>query len=91
MTMRLDYEPTGDTGWFDACRLEFWDDLAVKQHTNYRIRIKYRGIGIAGPRNSAYPYYGLVAKIGDWYANCYEPGTGTVITDYGMDNSDQIY
>lgn len=92
MTMFLDYEPEGDTGWFDACRFEFWDDPeAVKQNTNYRLRIKYRGLAIAGPRNIAYPNYGLVGKLGDWNPNCYEPDTGTVVTNYGLNNSDWQY
>jgi hypothetical protein len=92
MTMFLDYEPEGDTGWFDACRFEFWDDPeAVKQNTNYRIRIKYRGVAIAGPRNTAYANYGFVAKLGAWIDNCYEPGTGTVVTNYGGNNSDWQY
>lgn len=89
MAMRLDYEPEGDTGWFDACRFEFWDDPeAVKQNTDYRIKIKYQGFDIAGPRKSAYPQYGFVAKLGTWIDNCYEPGTGTVVTNYGGNSSD---
>ncbi|MBE7551507.1 MAG: hypothetical protein HS126_10590 [Anaerolineales bacterium] len=92
MAMFLDYEPEGDTGWFDACRFEFWDDPeAVKQNTNYRLRIKYRGVAIAGPRNIAYPNYGLVGKLGGWNPNCYEPDTGAVVTNYGLNNSDWQY
>jgi hypothetical protein len=92
MTMFLDYEPEGDTGWFDACRFEFWDDPeAVKQNTNYRLRIKYRGLEMTGPRNSAYPQYGFVAKLGHWIDHCYEPGTGTVVTNYGGNNSSWQY
>jgi hypothetical protein len=87
--MRLDYEPAGDTDWFDACRFKFWDvPEAVKQDTDYRIRIRYRGMNISGPRDPAYPNYGLVGKVGGWHPDCYEPGTGTVITDYGLDNAD---
>ena len=89
MTLRIDYEPEGDTGWFDACRFEFWDDPeAVKPNTNYRIRIKYRGENITGPRNPSYANYGFVAKLGGWHPDCYEPNTGTPVTDYGQDNSD---
>jgi hypothetical protein len=90
LTMRIDYETDGDTGWYDACRFQFWDDPeAVKPHTNYRLSIKYWGQNISGPRVQSSPSYGLVGKIGgDWAPNCYEPGTSTVITSYGGDTSD---
>jgi hypothetical protein len=91
LAARIDYEPEGNIGWFDACRIEFWEPEAVKQDTNYRIRIKYRGMNITGPRNGAFPDYGFVAKTGGWHPDCYEPGTGTVITDYGLNNSDWGY
>lgn len=92
MTLRIDYEPDGDTGWFDACRFEAEENSeAVKQNTTYRIRVKYRGIDIEGPRDSASPKYGLVVKLGGWYPNCYESGTGTVVTGYGLNNSDWQY
>lgn len=92
LTTFLDYEPEGDTGWFDACRFEFWDDPeAVKQNTNYRLRIKYRGVAIAGPRDTAYANYGLVGKLGSWIDNCYQPGAGAVVTSYGLNNSDWQY
>jgi hypothetical protein len=84
LTMRLDYEPEGDVGWFDACRMQFWDDPeSILPGRTYRIRIEYRGIGITGPRSPAAPDYGLVAKLGGWHANCYEPGTGSPVTTYG--------
>ncbi|HMN29364.1 MAG TPA: hypothetical protein PKE45_14535, partial [Caldilineaceae bacterium] len=90
MTMRLDYEPDGDTGWFDACRFEFWDDPeAVKQNTDYRLRIKYRGVDITGPRNTSSPAYGFVGKLDyGWHPDCYESGAGTVVTNYGLNNED---
>jgi hypothetical protein len=92
MTMLIDYEPEGDTGWFDGCRFEFWNDPeAVKQNTTYRIRIRYRGRDITGPRNTAFPNYGFVGKMGGWYPDCYEPGTGTLVTQYGLNNSDWGY
>lgn len=91
MTLHVDYELEGDTGWFDACRFERWNDPeAVKQNTNYRIRIKYRGIDISGPRNSGLPY-GFVGKLGGWHPDCYEPGTSTVVTNYGLDNAGWDY
>ena len=93
MTQLIDYEPDGDTGWFDACRFEFWDDPeAVKQNTNYRLRIKYRGQDIAGPRNESYQDFGFVAKLEPgWHSDCYEPGSGTVVTGYGSNNSSWGY
>jgi hypothetical protein len=92
LALRLDYEPEGDTGWFDACRFRFWDNFeAVKPHTDYRLRIQYSGFGISGPRDAAHSNYGLVGKFGNWDANCYEPGTGNVITNYGLNSSDWQY
>jgi hypothetical protein len=42
LTQRIDYEPEGNVGWFDACRFQFWNDLeAIKPNTTYRLRIKY--------------------------------------------------
>ncbi len=93
MTQLIDYEPEGDIGWFDACRFQFWNDPeAVKPNTTYRLRIKYWGEDITGPRNMSYPNHGLVGKIGgDWQVNCYEPGTSNVITNYGGNTSDWGY
>jgi len=87
LTVRLDYEPGGDTGWFDACRLQWWDDLeSIKPNTTYRIRIQYHAEGITGPRIAG-SSHGLVAKFGGWYPDCYEPGTGTPVTGYGGNNT----
>ncbi len=90
LTQQIDYEIEGDTGWFDACRFQFWNHTeAVKANTTYRLRIKYRGEYISGPRNQAYPDYGLVGKIGDdWDNNCYEPGLNEVVTSYGGNSTD---
>jgi hypothetical protein len=89
LTMRMDYETAGDTGWFDACRFEFWDDPeSIKPNTTYRIRVQYHGENITGPREpSASSNYGLVAKIGGWHPDCYQPGTGTPVTNYGGNNA----
>lgn len=92
ISMRLDYEPEGDTGWFDACRLRWGENLeAVKPDTNYLIQVKYRGLDISGPRDSSYPDFGLVAKLGGWFPDCYQPGTSTPVTDYGLNNDDWGY
>jgi hypothetical protein len=85
LTMVLDYGINGDTGWYDACRFQFWNDPeAIKPNTNYRLQITYWGEGISGPREIGYPNYGLVGKIGgDWEVDCYEPDTSNVVTNYG--------
>ena len=87
LAMKLDYEAGGDTGWFDACRMQlWWEDQAesVKPHTRYRLRIEYSGEGISGPRNPAFRNYGLVAKVDDrWLATCHEAGMGAPATAYG--------
>jgi hypothetical protein len=90
MAMVVDYEPAGDTGWYDACRFQFWSDPEpVKQNTKYRLQITYWGSNISGPRVAGSSNYGLVGKIGgDWDNNCYEPGTGNVVTNYGKNSSD---
>lgn len=88
LAMKLDYEPAGDTGWFDACRMQFWDDPeSIEPGKTYRLQVQYRGVGIAGPRDPAHAAYGLVAKMGGWLANCHEPGTGVSITSHGVDNA----
>ena len=87
LAMKLDYEAGGDTGWFDACRMQlWWEDQAesVKPDTRYRLRVEYFGEGISGPRNPAFPNYGIVTKIDDaWLPACYEPGMGAPATAYG--------
>ncbi|MFZ0427229.1 MAG: hypothetical protein WAO20_03860 [Acidobacteriota bacterium] len=87
LVMRLDYEDTGDQGWFDACR-QGWSTIpeAVKPATNYRISVEYRGNGIEGPRVPNSPY-GLVVKFGGWFPQCYEPGTSRPVTNYGGNTS----
>jgi hypothetical protein len=87
LAMRIDYDATGDDGWFDACRLQWWNDPeSIKPFTRYRIKAKYRGIGIAGPRNEFHAEHGFVLKLGGWNTECYEPGTGNVVTNYGGNN-----
>lgn len=90
LTLRIDYEPEGDTDWYDACRFQFWSDPEpVKTNTTYRLQIKYWGQSISGPRIAAQSSFGLVGKIGgDWDVNCYEPGVGNVVTGYGGNTSD---
>jgi hypothetical protein len=91
LTQALEYDgPNLQSAWYDACRFQFWDHPEpVKPYTNYRLRIKYRGAGIAGPRLAGGLNYGLVGKISkDWLPNCHEPMTGTVITNYGQNTSD---
>lgn len=99
ITLKLAYSEDPTTGkknsgsWFDACRFigGFQAPPAVKRNTNYHIKIRYWGYDMAGPRNSAYPNYGFVAKVqnpndGNWHTNCYEPGqptTGVRASAYG--------
>jgi len=91
LTQVVEYDgPNLQSAWYDACRFQFWDNPeSVKPNTTYRLRITYRGEGLAGPRVSGQLKYGLVGKISnEWLSNCYEPGTGTVITNYGQNTSD---
>ena len=87
LTMRMDYELTGDTRWFDACRVQPPEALeAIKPDTRYRIRGVYRGLGITGPRDARFPGFGFVMKVGGRFENCYEPGTSRPVTGYGGSN-----
>ncbi len=90
LALYLDYDRDGDAGWFDACRFQFWNDPeAVKPNTAYKLEITYWGDRIEGPRDPSHPSYGLVGKIGgQWFANCYEPGTSEVVTNYGGNTAD---
>jgi hypothetical protein len=82
--MRLDYEPSGDTGWFDACRLQWADDAtAVKPATAYTVSATYAAREISGPRSSRAPGFGFVVKAGGMFPACFEPGTSRVVTGYG--------
>jgi Domain of unknown function (DUF5060) len=88
LAMRIDYEPGGDTGWFDACRLEWANNPEpVKPNTRYRVRATYRGRGISGPRNRRSPNFGFVVKLGGMFPNCYEPATSRPVSTYGLNNS----
>jgi len=97
--MRLVYAENGgnqNTYYFDACRFigGFQAAPAVKRNTSYHIKIRYNAQGISGPRNSAYPGYGLVAKVqnpkdGNWHTHCYDggnPQNGVRVTGYGHDS-----
>lgn len=85
--MRIDYEPAGNTDWFDGCRtLGVWGTpVEVKPNTDYRIKVTYRGFNITGPRNAAYPKYGFVVKTGGQVNTSFEAGSGTVLTNHGLD------
>lgn len=88
LAMRLDYEPDGDTGWFDACRFEFWDDPeSIKPGATYRIKVEYRAESLSGPRVPGRDQYGLVVKMGGWNADCHEPGGAPVVTGYGRETT----
>jgi len=86
ITMRIDYEPEGNIGWFNGCR-HYMLNPAVEPGKDYRVRAKYRGFNIEGPRQSGSDY-GFVIKIGGWSNNCYEAGTSTPVTNYGKNNTD---
>ena len=84
MTLHVDYENEGNTGWFDGCRYQFWNDPeAIKPNTDYKVIARYFAKDISGPRDANYNDYGFVVKIGGWHPDCYNPGTSTVVTNYG--------
>lgn len=63
---------------------------AVKRNTTYRVRIRYKTMGIVGPRISGFPY-GFTAKMGGWLSgngnDCDDPGTGNVVAPYQSQNT----
>jgi len=65
---------------------------AVLANTRYRVRIRYRTEGLAGPRVSGAPF-GLVAKTGGWLWEpgnyCQDAGSGLTITSYQSQNQAQ--
>ena len=84
--MRIDYEPGGNLDWFDGCRAVSWKDppTEVKPNTTYRIKVTYRGFNITGPRNTAYPEYGFVIKTDGQVNTSFDAGSGTVLSNYGL-------
>jgi len=58
---------------------------AVKRNTDYRVRVRYKAVGITGPRIAGNPY-GFVVKTGGWLWDdgnyCHNPGVGTVVTPH---------
>jgi len=89
LTMQMDYEPGGDLGWFDACRLQAGNGAeAVKPRTRYRVSARYRARRIAGPRIPRFPAFGFVLKVGGMFPDCYEPGTSRAVSSYGGNNAD---
>ncbi|GMQ78538.1 MAG: hypothetical protein BMS9Abin02_1055 [Anaerolineae bacterium] len=93
MTLRVDYEIDGNTVPYDACRIQILGDPeAVKPNTDYKIEVTYWGENISGPRNPDFSDYGLVAKIGGWNSECFDPeklnSKTVVITNYGTNTGD---
>jgi len=100
-TLRMVYMDNNSGDWFDACRFigGFQAPPAVKQNTKYHIKIRYKAQGISGPRDPAFPGFGLVAKVqnpydGNWHTQCYnggDPQNGVKVTGYGKDSADWTY
>lgn len=100
-TLRMVYADNNSGDWFEACRFIGGHQAppAVKQNTKYHIKIRYKAQGISGPRDAAYPGFGLVAKVqnpndGNWHTKCYnggEPQNGVKVTSYGKDSANWVY
>jgi PKD repeat protein/outer membrane protein assembly factor BamB len=81
---------------YNRCMFIGWEGSkakpAVKNNTDYRIRVRYKTQNIEGPRNLTYPEYGLVAKVGfslgnEWFDDCNDGGVGQVVTEYENQNT----
>ncbi|MEW5960855.1 MAG: hypothetical protein AB1801_24280, partial [Chloroflexota bacterium] len=75
---QYDFAPCAVWGWLTP-------QLAVKQNTAYRIRVRYKSQDLTGPKVEGQPF-GLTVKTGDWLwddidesRRCYYPGTGTLL------------
>ena len=100
-TLRMVYMDNNSGDWFEACRFigGFQAPPAVKQNTKYHIKFRYKAQGISGPRDPAFPGFGLVAKVqnpndGNWHTQCYnggDPQNGVKVTGYGNDSADWTY
>ncbi len=79
------------------CAVVGWDSLpvAVKPHTDYRVRVRYRLHEVAGPKIAGEPV-GLTVKLGGWLwhesdesQRCYTPGSGELVAaSYGLTTPD---
>ncbi len=91
--LRIDYEPAGNSGWFDACRvIGYWGTpTEVKPHTRYRIQVTYRGFNIEGPRDPSHPAFGLVVKTdvaSSDFQRSFDGGIGRTLTNHGQNAPD---
>lgn len=83
---------TDDCSFWKANRFIGWQSPqpALKQNTNYTVRVWYSAANITGPRDPSNPNYGLVAKISsNWLEKPHNSGQGTVVTTYGGNESGQ--
>lgn len=79
--------PDGYQWDFAPCMTLGWESpsLAVKQNTNYRLRVRYKTQDLTGPKVSGQPF-GFTVKRGGWLwddsditKRCYYPNTGTLL------------
>lgn len=84
LAMRLDREKEGDTGWFDACRLQAVDGSeSIEPNRRYRLRVEFMNEAITGPRDPHVPTFGLVARMGATPERCADAATGLAVTRHG--------
>lgn len=88
LTMRLDREPDGDTGWFDQCRVQAWNNPeSVEPGVAYRIQVHYAAEGLRSSASMstagtpALAPTGLVVRIG---ADCSNPGAAMAVASSGV-------
>ena len=80
--MRLDREVDGDTGWFDQCRAQAWNNPeSVERKTHYRISVDYAAEGLTGPVSLDQGPPGLAVLLG---TDCANPSRGTVVATSGL-------
>ncbi len=74
-------ETNGDQLYLTPCR--YLSQIPVKQNTNYRVRVRYKDIGIEGPKVAGQPFGFAVKTSSTSLANatslCNEPTAGTVV------------
>lgn len=73
--------PDGTQQRFTPCR--FLSQLPVKQNTNYRVKVRYRDVGVEGPKVVGSPFGFAVKNAPTSLSNatslCNEPTAGTVV------------
>ena len=84
-----------ETQWFSPCMfIGSWKARpAIKPYSDYRVRVRYKAKGLAGPRQPNQPF-GFAVKTGNWLWGsnyCYDPGVGDILAATYSGQNWQVY